>query len=396
MPSLTTINSFFLTRVNQYEQSIYARYWMTNPYAGLIDSKPFDLEMGLSPSVVTAEHELPNSYLPLTQTALALSTGTGNAACVNTPVRISGGYTTRSYNMSQWSWDTEAFCLTDLQFKFQWEQQAKFREKGLGDYITAFQADWYRIFNIGMINAKLSTTGTTTFTEVSDSNFDFSGLVASLPTQALSWAHLVQLYDRLNQIGAQQNAVGMSDGTPVYALNMGPGVKRQLFQTNTLVRTSVDFLDQGKEYSRNFKARGIDTAIYGFLPNVDLYPVRYDTGLQPIYPFYNVNTTKGTKAAPNPAYRTIANGGNAKYEVVTVMARGVYSRRPRPIGPLSAGMEAFNPITYTGEVRWINNPDMSTNQLGNFGFYRIDAQQAAMPEFPELGFAIITLAVDGQ
>jgi len=45
-------------------------------------------------------------------------------------------------------------------------------------------------------------------------------------------------------------------------------------------------------------------------------------------------------------------------------------------------------------VRWINNPDMSTNALGNFGFYRLDIQQAAMPEFPELGFAGITIAVD--
>jgi hypothetical protein len=76
------------------------------------------------------------------------------------------------------------------------------------------------------------------------------------------------------------------------------------------------------------------------------------------------------------------------------MARGIYSRRPRPVGPIQAGMEAFNPITYSGEVRWINNPDMTTNTLGNFGFYRIDIQQAAMPEFPELGFAILTLAVD--
>lgn len=391
---LTNINSFFLTRVNQFENNIFARFWTSNPYAGLIDSAPFTLEMGLTPVVVTAEHELPSSYLPLTQNNLALSTGTGNTACNPTPGLIGGGYTTRNFNMNVWSFQTEVFCLTDLQFKFQWEQQAKFREKGLGDYVTQFMADWYRIFNIGMINAKLSTTSATGFTRVSDSNFNFSGLAGSLPTQNLTWQHLQLLYDELNQIGAQQNAVGMSDGTPVYALNVGPGIKRSLFQTNTLVRTSVDFMDMGKEYSRNFKARGIDTAVYGFLPNVDLLPVRYDSGLQPIYPFVNVNTTKGTKATRNTAYNTVANGGNAVYEVVTVMARGIYTRRPRPVGPTQAGMEAFNPVTYAGEVRWINNPDMNINLLGNFGLYRIDIQQAAMPEFPELGYAIITRAVD--
>lgn len=394
MPALTNINSFFQTRKNQFENNIFARFWTSDPYAGLIESKPFELEMGLTPTVVTAEHELPQSYLPLTQSDLALSTGTGNGACVTDPVTIGGGYTNRDFTIQQWAFETEAFCLTDLQFKFQWEQQARFREKGLGDYVTQFMADWHRIYNIGMINTKLSTTSAGGFTRSSDSNFTFSALSGNKPTSDLAWSHLQLLYDELNQIGAQQNAVGMSDGTPVYALNCGPGIKRRLFQGNSLVRTSVDFMDMGKEYSRNFKARGIDTAIYGFIPNVDLLPVRYDASLQPIYPFYNVAATKGTKAAANPAYRTVVNGGNAVYEVVTVMARGVYSRRPRPVGPLQAGMEAFNPVTYSGEVRWINNPDMSTNKLGNFGFYRIDIQQAAMPEFPQLGYAIITLAVD--
>ncbi len=392
MPALTNINSFFETRKDQFENSIFARFWTSDPYAGLVESKPFELEMGLTPTVVTAEHDLPTSYLPLTQNNLTLSTGTGNGACVTDPVTIGGGYTNRTFTIQTWAFETEAFCLTDLQFKFQWEQQARFREKGLGDYVTQFMADWHRIFNIGMINAKLSTTGVGSFTRASNSDFNFSGV--TVPTVDLTWAHLQLLYDELNQIGAQQNAVGMSDGTPVYALNVGPGIKRRLFQGNSLVRTSVDFMDMGKEYSRNFKARGIDTAIYGFIPNVDLLPVRYDSGLQPIYPFTNTAATRGTKAIPNTAYRTVVNGGNAVYEVVTVMARGIYSRRPRPIGPLAAGMEAFNPVTYSGEVRWINNPDMSTNKLGNFGFYRIDIQQAAMPEFPQLGYAIITLAVD--
>ena len=398
MANLTNINSYFLTRRNQFEQNIFARFWTTDPNAGLIEQKPFELEMGLTPTVVTATHELPTSYLPLTQTALALSNGTGNTACNPGVVTIGGGYITRNFNLTVNAFQTEVFCLTDLQFKFQWEQQARFREKGLGDYVTQFQGDWGRINNIGQLNTKISTTSTGHFTSATSALFTFAALAGSLPTVALDWAMLGQLYDRLNQIGAQQNAVGMSDGTPVYALNIGPGLKRQLYQggsvTATPVRTSVDFMDMGKEYSRNFLARGIDTAINGFLPNVDLCQVRYAADLSPIYPYINSAVTVGTGAAPNPDYRTVANGGLAVYEAFTVMARGVYSKRPRPVGPLQAGLEAFNPVTYSGEVRWINNPDMSTNALGNFGFYRLDIQQAAMPEFPELGFAGITIAVD--
>jgi hypothetical protein len=394
MANLTNINSYMLTRVNQYEQNIFARFWMTDPFAGLIEQKPFELEMGLIPSVVTATHNLPTSYLPLTQTNLVLSAGTGNAACTPGIINIGGGYITRTFQLTVNAFQTEVFCLTDLQFKFQWEQQARFREKGLGDYMTAFQGDWARVNNIGQVNTKISTTAPGAFVTATSSTFDFSSIAGNLPTAPLDWTMLGQLYDRLNQIGAQQNAVGMSDGTPVYALNVGPGLKRQLFQSTNFVRTSVDFMDMGKEYSRNFLARGIDTAINGFLPNVDLFRIRYDAGFNPIYPWTTAAATVGTYAAPNTNYLTVKNGGLAVYEAFSVMARGVYSKRPRPIGPLQAGLEAFNPVTYSGEIRWINNPDMGTNSLGNYGFYRADIQQAAMPEFPELAYTGLTVAVD--
>lgn len=398
MASLTNINSYFLTRRNQFENNIYARFWTSDPYAGLIEVKPFELEMGLTPTVVTATHELPTSYLPLTQTSLALSAGTGNAACSPGVINIGGGYITRNFNLTVNAFQTEPFCLTDLQFKYQWEQQARFREKGLGDYVTQYQGDWARVNNIGQVNTKIMPIGPGLYAESgNDALFTFANLAGYAgQCTVLDWTMLGNLYDRLNQIGAQQNAVGMSDGTPVYALNVGPGLKRRLFQTTSFIRTSVDFNDQGKEFSRNFLARGIDSALNGFLPNVDLNAIRYDLGFNPIYPYINAAVTQGTQAQPNPNYKTVANGGKAAYEAFSIMARGVYSKRPRPIGPLQAGMEAFNPVTYAGEVRWLNNPDMGTNILGNYGLYRIDIQQAAMPEFPELAFTGICLAVDGN
>lgn len=394
MANLSAINSYFETRRNQYEQNIYARFFTTDPFAGIIEQKPFELEMGLTPTVVTATHELPTSYLPLTATSLALSNGTGNGTCSPGVINIGGGYIERTFGLSVFAAQTEVFCLTDLQFKFQWEQQARFREKGLGDFVTQYQGDWARVNYISQPLTQLSTTAAGKFVTATTTGANFTPLAGNLPAVNLDWTMLGQLYDRLNQIGAQQNAVGMSDGTPVYALNVGPGLKRLLFQGNSLVRTSVDFMDMGKEYSRNFLARGIDTAIYGFIPNVDLNAVRLDSGFNFIYPYINSAVTKGTQAVPNPDYRTVANGGKAVYEAFSVTARGVFSKRPRPVGPLSAGLQAFNPITYSGEIRWINNPDMSTNVLGNYGFYRLDIQQAAMPEFPELAYAGLTLAVD--
>lgn len=390
-PDLSSINSFFETVKNQFSPAILSRYWTTNPYAGLIESKPYETDMGLVQTVVTATHELPTSYD--LGVALTLSNGTGNLACSPAVDIIGGGYTNRNFQLYVKAWETNPFCLTDLQFKFQAVQQAKAFEKGLADYVTQWQADWARQQNIGMIDTKVSTlTGDVLDTDVNQ-DYNFSGVAE--PTQILSWAQMAQLYDQLTVIAAEQNAVAYSDGAPVFSLNLGPGLKRYLFQTNTLNRTTVNYLDMGKEYSRNFLARGIQTAYGGFLPNVDQNIPRYDEDMNPIYPWINEDTTVGKRAVRNPDYRTVPNGGLAVFEAFSVMARGIYSRRPRPVGATAFSLQQYNPISYMGDVMWINNPDMGYNKQGNYGFYRIDIQQAAMPEFPELGFTGITLAVDG-
>ncbi len=359
---------------------------------GLVESKPYEPDMGLVQTVVTATHELPTAYD--TDTNLTLSNGTGNLACSPAVSIIGGGYTNRDFQLSVKAFETLPFCLTDLQFKFQATQQAKAFEKGLSDYVIQWQADWHRRKNISMIDTKVSTLAGDLLDFDTNSNENFTGV--SVPTQVLSWAQMAQMYDLLTVIAGEQNAVGYSDGEPVFSLNIGPGLKRRLFLTNTLNRTSVDFLDMGKEYSRNFLARGIKSAYGGFLPNVDQNAIRYAAnGTTRIYPWINEATTVGNRAVRNPDYRTVANGGLAVYEAFSVMARGIYSKRPRPIGSTAISLQSYNPISYTGDIVWINNPDMGYNKQGNYGFYRIDIQQAAMPEFPELGFTGITLAVDG-
>lgn len=392
MPDLATINSYFETVKNQYAPTILSRYWTTNPYAGLVESRPYEPEMGLVQTQVTATHELPTSYD--LGANLTLSNGTGNAACSPELSIIGGGYTNRDFQLVVKAFETAPFCLTDMQFKFQAVQQAKALEKGLADYVTQWQADWNRYHNIDMIDNKVSTLTGNALDRATNSDADFSSV--AVPTQVLSWSQLALLYDELTVIAAEQNAVAYSDGEPVFSLNIGPGLKRQLFLTNTLNRTTVDFLDMGKEYSRNFLARGIKSAYGGFLPNVDQNAIRYTSdGVTKIYPWINVATTAGYKAIRNPDYLTVANGGLAVYEAFSIMARGIYARLPRPIGATAFSLQQYNPISYVGDITWINNPDMGYNKQGNYGFYRIDIQQAAQPLFPELGFTGITLAVDG-
>ena len=71
MASLSNINSYFLTRRNQFENNIFARFWTTDPFAGLIESKPFELEMGLTPTVEAKQHTIPGLLDAIVQSETA-------------------------------------------------------------------------------------------------------------------------------------------------------------------------------------------------------------------------------------------------------------------------------------------------------------------------------------
>lgn len=388
-PDLTDINSYFATRPNLFHKNIYNRVWRTNPFASLFPKMEYDLEEGRVPNVITSTHELPTAY-PFALTNVTLSSGSGDPACEVAATIVKSGYKTRSFQLEQAAHESEVICLTDLQFKYQAVQQVTNKEKGLAEYASVFMSDWSRVKNLGMIDRKATTTGATSMDEKSDSLYDFSTL--TLPTFELNWIHLNQLYDVMIRRGAGEYAIGQAGGAPVFALICGPGYKRALFQDEEDVRETINFGNNSKE---NFTARGITSAVNGYAPNVDEFPMRLAAdGTTFIYPTENQAATVGRESILNEDYRTVANGGLAVYEVVTVIPKNVYEVHVRPTGPTSFGKEKFDPTNYIGSIEWINNKDMAQNKQGNKGLYRFDHQMAAKPVYPELGYSIITLAKD--
>jgi len=391
---LEAVNNLFAQEVNQYQEPIYNWIWRTNPYIALFQRKEFVPTEGLIPKVITTTSELPTSY-PTDLDNLALSDGTADA-CDIPPTTILDGYIERNYQLETAAFNTRVLCLTDLQFDWQVSQMIGNFQQNLGQYATVFWSDWYRIKNLCMINAKIGTLASGAFVETDDSLCNFSGLVADggTPTVNLSWDHLNPLYDKMIRNGAGLSAVGMAEGQPLFSLSCGPGYKRLLFQDDSKVRDTVNWGDA----FQNFTARGINTSINGYIPNVDDFPLRYAADKTTlIYPTINVAATKGRKFIPNPDYYTVANGGLAVYEVVWVLCRDIYEVRPRPVGPTTFGMAAFNPINYVMDLTWINNRTFGgTNDLGNKGYYQMQFACAAKPVRPELGFSILTLAVDAN
>lgn len=386
-PDLTDLNNLFTTAINQYQLPLYNWVWRVNPYISLFQRREFEPTDGLIPQVITTTSELPESY-PDDLANLTLSDGTSSACDIDAQI-INPGYITRNYQLEVDAWQTPVICLTDLQFDWKAEQTIANFQQNIGQFATVRWSDWYRMKNIQMINTKASTQAAGALDTAENSDTDFTAV--ALPTTALSWDHLNPLYDLQMQLGAEASAVGYSEGQPLLTLCMGPGIKRALFQTDSKIRDTVNWGDA----FQNFTARGINTSINGYVPNVDLYPVRYAAdGTTKIYPTQNVNATRGRKNIPNPQYKTVANGGLAVYEVVYVLCRDIYEVRPRPIGPTQFGMASFNAVNYVGDLNWINNRDNCQNLLGNKGLFRIDLQMAAKPVRPELGVSLLTLAVD--
>jgi hypothetical protein len=390
--TITNINNLLALKKNQWDRELYQLNFQNNPYESLAPKAMFNLEDGLTPQVITNSYELPETYMsPANMTALAISSGTGNG-CDTTETVVKSGYTDRSYSLYKWQVQSEVLCLSDIQFDFNPAKQIANKVEGLKQYNLHWWRSYYQAAFIGMSDNKISTTSAAGFTSYTNTNYTFAGVAPA--TNEFAWAHANQIYDQLAGTGGEQHAVGMADGQPIYSMNLGPGYKRKLWQVDEGVRNTVDWMSAGKDWSPNFRARGINKAVYGFIPNLDLWPIRYDNSMVYIPPFLNTDATKGRKFIPNPAYKTVALGGNAVWEVITITPRMIFEPRVRPVGPTAFSGATFNAREYSGEITWINNKDMGDNRLGDKGFFQLDYQVAAKPIYSNLGFAILTLALD--
>lgn len=383
---LDTLNNFMAQAKNQFTDPIYSWEFRHNPYFTVVPRSFYNYQDGITPEVLTSTFELPTSY-PDSLSSVGVSTGTGNSACATDCATVLDGYISRNFHLVKDCFQTRPFCLTDLQYTHKAVEQAQNMQRLLQQYTTVRWSDWYRLQNICMIDTKISTGSGSNYDSASNTECDFSDV--DLPTSVLSWSHLNCLYDELIRLGGEP--VGYAEGQPLFTLTTGSALKRRLFQTNTLVRDTVNFGDA----FQNFTARGINTSINGFIPNVDDFMIRYAAnGTTKIYPTINANATMGRKSIANPDYKSVAKGGLAVYEAFTILPMNTWEVKVRPTGPTSFGSMTFEPQNYVGDPQWINNPDMCDNKLGNMGLFLMQLSMGAKPIRSDVGFTGITQVVD--
>lgn len=407
-----SIDNFFVERRNQFQKSTLQKLFRGNPFRSLVPMSAFDLAEGRTPTVRTLTHELPTAY-PASLTSVGLSDGGSSQPCTPSSTTIKRGEMQRQFQLYQTSFRTDTVCLSDLKRAEQAAESVAGFERALNEYINVWWGDWYRLQNIAQVNYKVATKASSLLDVSADNtDVDHHGL-GSLPDADLNWDHLKQIYWQLCRNGlADELAVGRdSKGRPILPLHAGPGIISALWKDDTNAKEQVKFFDSAK----NLQALGYDGAINGFLPMVDLFPIRYGKGsaadqsdnisavahltlANTIYPTVNADASSGRKYKNNPAYAKAVTGvaaGRAKYEVATILGRDVYEAKFEAMDPTQFSGATFTPMSYVGEFQWINNRTFEGgNDRGNLGYYLADIRCGAKPLFPELGYSILTLSRD--
>jgi hypothetical protein len=400
---MADINTYFRDRINQFHKNVYAKHTRGNPHRDLVPMSAYDLTEGTAPIVRTLTHELPTAY-PTSLSDVGKSDGTGNPACNPSSTTIKRGETQRTFNLQFTSFKTDVVCLSDLKRAEQMAQAAADFERSLTEYVHVWWGDWYRVQNIKMVDNKVSTAASGGIDL--KVNQEGNHTDCALPTADLSWDHLKALYWELVYNGiADELAVGRdSKGRPILPLMAGPGIIGSLWSGDTHVKEQVKYFDA----AQNLKLLGYDGAINGFVPVLDLFPIRYGKtgdGIETsadlveanfIYPTANANATVGRTHAIRSQYRTVARGGLAEYEVVTILGRNVWEAKYEATDPSSFSGMSFKPQNYMGEFQWIggdkNKTFLGDNDRGNLGYYLADIRCGAKPIYPELGVSIVTNA----
>ena len=444
MAASTSINSYFRSRINQFHSNTLQRLWRSNPFRSLVPTREYNGADGENPTIIQYTHELPTSYpvnvathtsgtmgmetvkvspypdpsgetvpggsAPSTDpteggapgnprenpTSPQTDTGTNIGPGVDGPSShtIKRGQTERTFEIRQTSFKTDTVCLTDIKRSWQAAEAVGAFEKAMREFINVFYGDYYRVQNIGMVGSKYTPDGAGAGTWSDDNlNQDFTGVTA--PTAQLGWNDLNAIYFELVRRGiAEEMAIGTANGRPVLPLIASPECIQRLWKENA--SSGVSIAEQVKFFDpkSNLALLGYDGAINGFLPIVDIFPIRTDQqangdGLTTesfIYPTTNADASFGRKYTKNTAYDT------AEYEVATILPPKVYECVYEPSTPTAfAGMN-FDPQNYVGEFRWINNQTFEGhNDRGNLGYYMADIRIGCKPVNPDLGVSILSL-----
>ena len=198
----------------------------------------------------------------------------------------------------------------------------------------------------------------------------------------LSNALLDKIYFQLVRKGAGNNAFGRENGRPVFTLVCSSEASYQLM-TEAGFRDDVRY--NNAKVSDLIAPLGVEKSFRGFYHLIDDMAPRFNLTLSSEnlvnVPVYDVDVT-------NNKVQINADYDSADVEVAYILHQDVMeSLIPSPIGNVN-GL-AFDPVSYKGDFKWTNIPDVQRNPDGTIGFFRGIMASASKPIKTDFGYVIL-------
>lgn len=281
--------------------------------------------------------------------------------------------------------------LDVLRMRQSWQaqQQAENVVKQLVRNVGNAWSRFYRTAYINIASYKLIPTkaGIVGLDVVSN---DITSMPEVRPDGALNDDIMNQVWQLLINEGAGESAAGMDQGSPVFLAYTSRDTVDFILRKNENIRKDWNFAEAtfGKEATL-LRQLGVKWTYKGFTYIVDNMNPRYifddsqPTGKKwvEVPQYIKDETSVGSRYIPNQAYMT------APYEDTIVFVKDVYkSLVPRPVS--AYGQAKWDPVTYAGEITWVNNRDNGDNYMGTQGLFIATLSAAPMPMFPRHGVVI--------
>lgn len=198
----------------------------------------------------------------------------------------------------------------------------------------------------------------------------------------ISNALLDKIYFQLVRKGAGAGASGRENGRPVFTLVCSSEASYQLM-TEAGFRDDVRY--NNAKVSDLIAPLGVEKSFRGFYHLIDDMAPRFNLTLSSEklvnVPVYEVDQTNN-KVKINAAY------DSADVEVAYILHQDVMeSLIPAPIGNVN-GL-SFDPVSYKGDFKWTNIPDVQRNPDGTIGFFRGIMASASKPIKTDFGYVIL-------
>ena len=413
---LANIEHVLTSEANRIGPDIHKATLHTSPWIDLIKQSTFPEGMGYQLSTLIYDRALPvgtrtggthlgtgseqaigPTWSSLVENTASSHVGRVDDSALDTRLednaRIDFTRRLRSYQLERAVVESPRINVEDLRFAAHRTEQLRaimdlLKESTRHSWENRYRDEYAKICDNIVIckssSTAVSTGKTGSDTPTSGGDLSTGGTNIDQITANISNKVLDDIYFKLIRAGAGSNSYGRENGRPVFSLVLSSEASYQL-QTEAGFRDDVRY--NNAAVSDLIAPLGVEKSFRGFYHLCDDMAPRYNLAasgsgdlLVREYPFKHNDTTDIVEVN--------ADYDSAPFEEAFVLVDNVMeSLIPAPISG-GSGVN-FDPVSYKGDFKWTNIPDVSLNPDGTIGFFRGIMASASKPIKPEFGYSIV-------